>query len=174
MLNKLNLEHLLTEEIERVRDEAARQDPSLQIEALATRPKERGNREAHIAQTQRMLVNIQRQNQEEEFVNEREVKKRKNSSDKARAAKRFKTNQYDDPSEDLSESDVNEDEKEGVDSSDMSFTKASREDGTEPSVLESPEFTSTHRDTSAPTHSIFKYSGENSDVDDSIFDISDL
>ena len=121
-----------------------------------------------------MLVNIQRQNQEEEFVHEREAKKRKNSCDKTRAAKRFKTNQYDDPSEDLSESDVNEDEKEGVDSSDISFTKESREDGTEPSVLESPEFTSTHRDASAPTHSIFKYSGENSDVDDSIFDISDL
>lgn len=171
VLNKLKLEHLLAEEIERVRDEATRQVPNLQIGTFATHHKERGNREAHIAQTQRMLVNIQRQNQEEEFVHERDVKKRKNSSDKTRVAKRLKTNNpYDGSSEDSSESDVNEDEKD-VDRSNM-LNKSSREDKTEPSLLESPEFTSTHRDTSARKLSIFKYSEENSDEDDSIFEFS--
>lgn len=174
---------MLSEELDRLREEAAQDTPNNStLPDNFRRRKERENQEAHIIQTQRMLVNIQRLDQEQSLNLDATNgdKKRKCVDGLTNKSKRLKT--YDDH---LSEEDV---DSSGADENATTVDLAQGDERSPilnnpsrnlvdgESVLGSPEFSSTHKGTvkNSPVLSkevpIFKYAASNSDDDDTIFD----
>ena len=186
ILKRLGLQDVLAEEIERLQEEAIRKPPNnLNVSDLFVRRKEKEKQEAHIFQTQRMLVDIQLHDQEtsQDQLEMSEIagdKKRKLPASSTNKAKRLRTNsgisdQDDDfvCSEAADEDQVTEEYQKAnspiPNTSEMNL-------GVEESALGSPEFSSTHigaakNPGSAPKEvPFFKYSAGNFEEDDSIFD----
>lgn len=187
VLKRLQLHDVLAHELERLREEAVCPAQNAESDPV-TRRKDKGYQDARIMQTQRMLVNIQRKNQEDQLRDEPPARKRKASAERSKATKRLRPNNT--ISEEISSSsDVDEDELPSVVERtaaecppDNAYNSANLlNGGPDCSVFGSPEFSSTliqgksDPSPSAKKLAIFKYSGTNSDDDDdTIFDFPDL
>lgn len=139
----------------------------------------RDNQETHIAQTQRILANIQRQNLEDEShilddeQNEIKGTKRKHNFVYSREPKRTKAcSNTENEKDSVYIHDIETDNPAITKTNVLEFNESTEE---LPSHLGSPVITSTHKAKESPSVktklAVFQFSENNSDEDDTIFDL---